>query len=117
MFDGHKRLERKLPTSFTGESLHPLQAGDQLPVLFDPHDHDKICIDHERIQQSTAGTGVRIQVMSREDGSVRTVHAGEEVTAGGRTIEMGPDGSIRITSAPADSAGAPEGDSPPDQKR
>jgi hypothetical protein len=67
--------------------------------------HYRFCIDHERIQQSTAGTGVRIQVMSREDGSVRTVHAGEEVTAGGRTIEVGPDGSIRITSAPADDRG------------
>src|ERR1700753_1979735 len=42
--------------SFTGESDHPLQAGDQLPVLFDPSDHDSICIDHKRIQQSTAGT-------------------------------------------------------------
>jgi hypothetical protein len=88
--------------SFTGESGHPLQAGDQLPVLFDPHDHDKICIDHERIGQSTAGTGVRVQVMSREDGSVHTVHPGEQVTSGGRTVQIGPDGSIRITSAPAE---------------
>ena len=38
--------------------------------------------------------------MSREDGSVRTVQAGEQVTTGGRTVEIGPDGSIRITSAP-----------------
>ena len=93
--------------SFRGESQHPLQAGDQLPVLFDPHDHDRICIDHERIEQSTAGTGVRVQVMSREDGSVRTVHPGEQVTTGGRTVEIGPDGSIRITSLPP-------GDSPGD---
>jgi hypothetical protein len=81
-----------------------------LPVLFDPHDHDKVCIDHERIGQSTAGTGVRVQVMSREDGSVRTVHAGEQVTSGGRTVEIGPDGSIRITSAPTDDA--PTDDAP-----
>jgi hypothetical protein len=94
--------------SFRGESEHPLQAGDQLPVLFDPHDHDRICIDHERIGQSTAGTGVRVQVMSREDGSVRTVSAGEQVTAGGRTVEIGPDGSIHITSAlSSDTAGDP----------
>ncbi|HEX3975763.1 MAG TPA: hypothetical protein VHW96_05830 [Solirubrobacteraceae bacterium] len=96
--------------SFSGESLHPLQAGDQLPVLFNPRDQDKICIDHERIQHSTAGTGVRVQVVSREDGSVRTVHAGEEVRASGRTIEMGPDGSIRITNAPRDDASDPPAD-------
>ena len=98
---------RRSPPRSAGSQQHPLQAEDQLPVLFDPHDHDKICIDHERIGQSTAGTGVRVQVMSREDGSVRTVQAGEQVTAGGRTVEIGPDGSIRITSAPAgDTAGA-----------
>jgi hypothetical protein len=46
--------------------------------------------------------------MSREDGSVRTVSAGEQVTAGGRTVEIGPDGSIHITSAPSsDTAGDP----------
>jgi hypothetical protein len=99
--------------SFTGKSEHPLQAGDQLPVLFDPHDHDKICVDHERIQQSTAGTGVRVQVMSREDGSVRTVHPGEHVTSGGRTVELGPDGSIRITTAPQGDAGDPPSEQSP----
>jgi hypothetical protein len=45
--------------------------------------------------------------MSREDGSVRTVGPGEQVTAVGRTVEIGPDGSIRIT-------GPPPSDSPGD---
>src|SRR6201995_2059676 len=97
--------------AFRGESEHPLQAGDQLPVLFDPHDHDRICIDHERIQQSTAGTGVRVQVTSREDGSVRPVGPGGEVTGGGRRFELGPDGSIRIPSAPPSD---PPADAPAD---
>jgi hypothetical protein len=85
--------------SFHGSTRHPVQVGDQLPVLYDPHDHDKICIDHEHLDEVTAGTGIRIQVVSREDGSIRTVHAGEEISAGGRTIQVNSGGGIRITSS------------------
>jgi hypothetical protein len=51
--------------------------------------------------------------MSREDGSVRTVHPGEHVTSGGRTVELGPDGSIRITTAPQGDAGDPPSEQSP----
>jgi hypothetical protein len=111
MFDAHKHLERRLRKNGARGMADITVA--QLPVLFDPHDHDKICVDHERIQQCTAGTGVRVQVMPRADGSVRTVHPGEHVTSGVRTVELGPDGSIRITTAPQGDAGGPPSEQSP----
>lgn len=94
--------------SFRGTTPHSVHPGDQLPVLFDPGDHDKLCIDHERLDASYGSSGGRVEVkiVSREDGTVRTVSPGEgplEVNAGGRTIEVSSGGSFRIASRPAPS--------------
>lgn len=87
-------------TSFGTTYEHQIRVGQQVPVLFDPSDHEKVVLDRERLAeqgQSGLGGSVQVQVVSRSGGPAPQ-------------ISTGPDGSIRIVAPPreGDSSSTPE---------
>lgn len=82
---------------------HQLHPGQQVPVLYDPHDHSKIVLDHEQLEADGPAGGfgnVSIQVMSRDGRPAAAGDAGVEV-------QRGDDGTIRITrTTPSSQPGA-----------